>query len=49
MISGDYYFEDNLKYEFDNWKYCTGDDRRLNIYHKAINFKIDFIKRLRMV
>jgi hypothetical protein len=31
MISGDYYFEDNLKYEFNNWKYCTNDDRRLYI------------------
>jgi hypothetical protein len=30
MINGDYFFEDNLKYEFNDWKYCTGDDRRYN-------------------
>jgi hypothetical protein len=28
MISGDYFFEDHLKYQFDNWDYCTGEDRR---------------------
>lgn len=30
MIGGDYFFEDNLKYEFADWKYCTGEDRRLD-------------------
>lgn len=25
MISGDYYFHDDLKYEFENWNYCTGN------------------------
>jgi len=24
MISGDYYFHDDLKYEFKDWNYCTG-------------------------
>lgn len=33
MISGDYHFEDNLKYEFNDWKYCTGADRR---FHQEI-------------
>ena len=28
MISGDYYFADDLHYEFENWDYCTGNDRR---------------------
>lgn len=28
MISGDYYFYDDLKYETSQWKYCDGDDRR---------------------
>ena len=28
MMIGDYYFEDNLKYEFQEWKYCTGEDKR---------------------
>ena len=25
MISGDYYFHDDLKYEFKDWSYCTGN------------------------
>jgi hypothetical protein len=33
MISGDYHFEDNLQYESNDWKYCTGEDRR---YHQEI-------------
>lgn len=28
MVSGDYYFYDDLKYETSDWKYCDGDDRR---------------------
>lgn len=28
MISGDYYFYDDLKYETSDWKYCDGEDRR---------------------
>ena len=25
MIKGDYYFHDDLKYEFKDWSYCTGE------------------------
>lgn len=29
MISGEYFFKDNLRYEEpENWKHCTGQDRR---------------------
>lgn len=38
MISGDYHFEDNLKYEFNDWKYCTGEDRRLIHHHHDNRF-----------
>jgi hypothetical protein len=32
MISGDYYFHDDLKYEFNDWKYCTCIHKINNIY-----------------
>ncbi len=28
MMAGDYYFTDNLHYEFKDWNYCQNDDRR---------------------
>ena len=28
--SGDYYFFDKLKFEEENWDYCTGPDRKFN-------------------
>ncbi|KRX05768.1 hypothetical protein PPERSA_09908 [Pseudocohnilembus persalinus] len=34
MKTGNYFFNDNLQYEFDDWKYCTGDDRRFYPEHK---------------
>ena len=33
MISGDYYFHDDLKYETSDWKYCDGNDRRFYPEH----------------
>jgi hypothetical protein len=33
MISGDYYFYDELKYETSNWKYSDGNDRRFYPEH----------------
>lgn len=29
-ISGDYFFYDKLKFEEENWDYCTGKDRKFN-------------------
>ena len=28
MIEGQYFFHDDLKYDFDKWDYCTTTDRR---------------------
>ena len=28
MIEGEYFFDDKLKYQFDDWNHCTGKDRR---------------------
>lgn len=30
MLEGTYFFDDQLKYEPNDWKYCTGDDRRFH-------------------
>lgn len=30
MLSGEYFFKDNLQYDFHDWKHCTGDDRRFH-------------------
>ena len=35
MLSGDYYFNDELKYEEKDWKYCIGNDRRF--YDEQLN------------
>ncbi|KAL4497896.1 hypothetical protein ABPG72_000651 [Tetrahymena utriculariae] len=35
MIKGDYYFQDNLKYESGQWNYCQGEDRRF--YPEMLN------------
>ena len=35
MIKGDYYFQDNLKYESSDWNYCQGEDRRF--YPEILN------------
>jgi len=35
MISGDYYFNDNLKYESKGWNYCQTEDRRF--YPEILN------------
>lgn len=35
MMEGNYFFDDNLQYEFNDWKYCQGDDRRF--YPEMLN------------
>ncbi|CAD8111804.1 unnamed protein product [Paramecium sonneborni] len=37
MLDGTYFFEDHLKYEPIDWKYCIGDDRR---FHQEIKQSI---------
>lgn len=40
MIEGDYFFDDDLQYEFDNWDYCTEEkDRRF--YYERQTGKLD--------
>lgn len=28
MLNGEYFFKDQLQYDFGEWKHCIGDDRR---------------------
>lgn len=30
MLDGTYFFDDHLKYEPMDWKYCIGEDRRFH-------------------
>ena len=36
MISGDYFFNDNLKYEFAEWKYCVVKNHNFHIFRVMI-------------
>ena len=39
MLTGEYFFHDDLKYEFDKWDYCTEDKDRRFYYERNGNFK----------
>jgi len=34
MIDGDYFFDDELKYEFESWDYCTEEKDRRFYYER---------------
>jgi len=38
MVEGDYFFDDNLKYEFENWDYCTEEKDRRFYYERQTGF-----------
>ena len=38
MIEGDYFFHDDLKYEFQNWDYLTEDRDRRFYYERSQGF-----------
>ena len=38
MIEGQYFFHDDLKYDFEKWDYCTTTDRRFYTEIKKGNF-----------
>mmetsp|Transcript_25323 Transcript_25323/g.22348 ORF Transcript_25323/g.22348 Transcript_25323/m.22348 type:complete len:166 (+) Transcript_25323:53-550(+) len=38
MMEGDYFFHDDLKYEFEEWDYCTEDQDRRFYYERKTGF-----------
>lgn len=45
MIEGDYYFNDTLKYEVENWDYLTEDRDRRFFYERTEGFDPYSLKR----
>lgn len=45
MIEGDYYFNDELKYEFDNWDYCTEEKDRRFYYERQTGIEVNMLKK----
>ena len=46
MREGEYFYYDDLKYETEEWKYCTLEDRRFNSEIHNGKFKDSLYSRI---